>query len=198
MTVPLAVAEGQDVFRLDMFEPSSQWTRFYQDERFVQRYRLDDGRIYCETVARVVAEPDPIRDQLWGPWDWWANGCYENRVELSDGRIAYDLWPVGKLRQVHVHETMSPPDALPDGGWRVRLDFARHARGVAYFEIRPQRSGGCDLVGRFAGVEIAGVVPRLMGVRRFCINHLLAERGGLTFPFPRGTGWAGLIRRLER
>ncbi|MGB6424997.1 MAG: hypothetical protein WBF18_06940 [Solirubrobacterales bacterium] len=36
-----------------------------------------------------------------------------------------------------------------------------------------------------------------MGARRFAVNHLLAERGAMSFPFPPGTGWVGLIERLE-
>ncbi len=29
------------------------------------------------------------------------------------------------------------------------------------------------------------------------VGHLLAERGAMSFPFPPGTGWVGLIERLE-
>ena len=36
-----------------------------------------------------------------------------------------------------------------------------------------------------------------MGLKRFAINHLLAERGELGFPFPKGTGWVGLIDAVE-
>ncbi len=190
-------ADDPSVYRLEVFEPSPAWTLLYQDDRFRQRYRIEDGKIFCETVARISAQPDEVRDRLRGSWDWWENGCYENRRELSDGRVSYDLWPVGKLRGVHVHETIYPPVPLDGGGWRLRIDFEHHCKGVAYFEIHPTRDG-CDLVGRFAGVEIAGLLPRLMGVKRFCLNHLAAERGGMSFPFPHGTGWAGLIARLEK
>ncbi len=182
----------------EIFSAGEGWEILLESERFSQRYLVEGLRIWTESVARIDAEPDSIAAALRGPWDWWRKGRYENRVELDGGRIRYDLWPVGRSRMVHVRETMAPTRELPAGARRIELELEHHANGLAYFELRPRRDrSSCDLIGRFDGAEIAGALPRLMGARRFAVNHLLAERGAMSFPFPPGTGWVGLIERLE-
>jgi hypothetical protein len=182
----------------ETFGAEEGWEALFDSERFSQRYLVEGLRIWTETIARIEAEPDAIAAALRAPWDWWQGGRYENRVELDGGRIRYDLWPVGKSRLVHVRETMAPTRKLPEGVRRLELQLEHHANGLAYLEIRPRGDGSsCDLIGRFDGCEIGRALPRLMGPRRFAVNHLLAERGGLSFPFPSGAGWVGLIERLE-
>ncbi|MEM7541195.1 MAG: hypothetical protein AAF384_06355, partial [Pseudomonadota bacterium] len=83
-----------------------------------------------------------------------------------------------------------------ESGVRNRIDLSGAANGPAYIDIVPHQ-GATLMVGRFAGVIIDGVVPKIMGAKRFAINHLLAERGALGFPFPKGTGWSGLLKRVE-
>lgn len=66
--------------------------------------------------------------------------------------------------------------------------------GQAYFLVLPDGAGGSTVMGRFAGVHNNVMA---MTDRMFTETHLKAERGGLSFPFPRGTGWPGLKALLE-
>ncbi len=181
----------------DVFSSDEGWLSLFESERFSQRYRVEGRRMWTESYARIEAEPEAIAAALRGPWDWWRRGHYGNRVVLENGSIRYDLWPVGRARLVHMRETMAPTRVLADGALGIEIELSHHARGRAYLEIRPTKAGGSDLIGRFDGVEIAGTLPHLMGPHRFAVNHLLAERGALRFPFPAGTGWVGLIERVE-
>ncbi len=178
-----------------MFERTPAWTELYADARFQQRYRIVGKRMYTETVASVHADIDTICHALRGRWDWWQHARYEAREEHDDGTVHYDLWPTGS--GIRVHEVMHAPRVIEDGGLRLPIQLSGHANGTAYIDLRRVEQGS-EMTGRFAGVTTAGLLARLMGTKLFAINHLLAERGALGFPFPKGTGWVGLIERLER
>ena len=177
-----------------MFESGSAWTELYADTRFRQRYRIVGKRMYTESVASVHASPDAVCNALRGRWDWWRHGRYEAREERDDGTVHYDFWPTGA--GIRVHEVMHAPREAEDGRVRLPIVLSGHANGTAYIDLRTVAQGS-EIIGRFAGVTVAGLLPRLMGTKLFAINHLLAERGALGFPFPKGTGWVGLIERLE-
>lgn len=198
-TKPRGGPAGPDIYQEAEFEIASGWDYLDKDPRFSQRMKLRGSRMYTETRGAIRAPLGAVRDALRAPWDWWKNGVYEKRRELPDGRIKYRLWPAGKLggMGIYVDETMYPPEALPDGGLRIRVDLEGHVNGIAYFELHPRHDGSTLVLGRFAGTEISGILPRLMGSRMVARNHLLAESGTLGFPFPSGTGWVGLIERLE-
>lgn len=187
------------MFHEAVFDQDERWISLFTDDRFQQRYFVDGLAMFTETSASIRAPVDAVKDAICGPWDWWKHGRYRNRRVNAEGRIEYDLWPV--KHGIHVHETSHTPVRCDDGGWRVRVDLSGHAVGLAYFDIR---QGNDDpkiettrLLGRFANVKIRGFLPRCLGARRFAIKHLGAERGEPGFPFRRGTGWIGLIERLE-
>jgi hypothetical protein len=182
------------IFEEAMFEPAPAWIELYADARFTQRYRIVGTRMYTESVAAVHTDVDALCQALRGPWDWWRHGRYEAREEREDGTVHYDLWPTGSA--ICVHEVMHAPREVAGGSVRLPIVLSGHASGTAYFDLR-ETAQGSVMTGRFAGVTLAGFLPRLMGTKRFAINHLLAERGALGFPFPKGTGWIGLIERLE-
>ena len=189
-----AIMTASDCFATADFATDDGWIVVHVGPRFRQRYKLAGGRMFTESRVTLRADPRTVLLYLTGPWDWWRHARYEDRREHVDGTIHYDLWPTG--RGICVHEVMYPPQPLAGGGWRVPVELSGHAVGLAYFELAlcPQ---GVELYGRFAGVRIHGLLPNLMGLKRFAINHLLAERGELGFPFPKGTGWVGLIDAVE-
>ncbi|MDA1016510.1 MAG: hypothetical protein O3A00_18900 [Planctomycetota bacterium] len=188
------------VFHDAVFDHDERWITLFDGERFQQRYFIDGPLMFTETTTSIRASVDAVRDAICGPWDWWHHGRCENRQVRNDGKVEYDLWPV--RYGIHVHETSYPPVAIDGGGWRVRIDLSDHAIGVAYFDIRPETDESTiertRLSGRFAGVRIHGFLPRCFGTKGFAIRHLRAERGEPGFPFRKGTGWVGLIERLER
>ncbi|MBI4347329.1 MAG: hypothetical protein HY553_10770 [Elusimicrobia bacterium] len=199
-TRPRGGPAGADPFQYAKFATYDGWTFIDAEPRFEQRIKLEATRMYTETRGTIRASVAEIRDALRGPWDWWRHGVYERRVVHADGRISYRLWPAGKLggAGIYVDETMFPPEPLPDGGERIAIELEGHVNGIAYFELHPGPDGSTVVLGRFAGTEIAGLLPRLMGSRRVARNHVLAESGRLDFPFPTGTGLVGLTERLER
>ncbi len=71
------------------------------------------------------------------------------------------------------------------------LAFGRQRVGVR----EPDGAGGSVVRGRFAGVDNKVLY---MTQRVFVETHLKAERGALSLPFRRGTGWPGLKQLLER
>ncbi|MCZ6774234.1 MAG: hypothetical protein O7G83_19930 [Proteobacteria bacterium] len=184
-----------DIFESKIFEQRSEWVELFADSRFRQRYRLVGPRLFTETVASVNADISEVCSALRGRWEWWRHGRYDGRERHGDGTIHYDFWPTGF--GICVHEVMHEALDLGGGSLRLRIDLSGHANGIAYIDLTPAAKGTV-MTGRFAGVTIAGLLPRLMGRRRFAVNHLLAERGALGFPFRRGTGWVGLIEQLEK
>lgn len=182
-----------DVFAETVFDSDAKFVEVGKrakegaEPRFRQRYRIDRGKIYTETIAHVDADADSIIEALCGPWDWWRGGAYKNREQLSEGRVRYDLWPFGRFGRIHTAQTMYPPFLLAPSGWRLRIDVQDNANGVAYFDVRPAHTG-CDLVGRYAGATIAGFFARLMGAKQFALRQLAAERTA---------AWPRLIARLE-
>ncbi len=182
-------------YQEEIFDKGQHWINVYSDSRFKQRYCLLDDGIYCETRAIIGATPDTVIRELRGSWDWWKHGRYTNRIELSNGTITYDFYPV--THGIHVFETMHEPVALNDTDSRIRIDLQGSAVGLAYFDVRASGTQETILIGRFAGVQIRGFLPRLLGKKGFAVRHLGAERGQPGFPFRTGTGWLGLIQKLE-
>ena len=169
------------------------WISFHKDARFEQRYLVADPGMFTETVAHVRARPEHVVERLRGPWIWWRNGGVENRHEAADGTVTFDLLPTGSI--IRVHEKMSPATSRANGGYRVRFDLSGDAEGPAYFDVTLRADGQTQIAGRFAGVKNH---VWFLTTTRFAKNHLLAERGGFSFPFPSGTGWPGLIDELEK
>lgn len=186
-------------FHEDVFDSELGWTQLRDGPRFFQRYLINGPTMFTETTATIRARPSDVRDAVFGPWDWWNCGRCENFTQHEDGTQSYDLWPVGS--GVRVHEVAHPPQDLPSGnGWRIHIDVSGHCKGLAYFLIQADDSTtepSTLLTGRLAEVVIQGLLPRFFGTKGFALRHLGAERGEPGFPFRKGTGWVGLIDRLE-
>jgi hypothetical protein len=183
-------------FRDEKFEKESGWTHFYQDERFDQRYLDRDGVMFCETLITVRCSLDAAVTLLRGPWTWWDHGrCLEFRLNIDescDQILKPAAWFWTKIG-MHIF----PPMALPGTeGLRLPLVLSHHFVGTASFDVYPKREVDDTLIirGRFHGVENhVPLIPLSMATKR----HLRAEAGNFLFPYPRGTGWVGLHRRLE-
>jgi hypothetical protein len=176
----------------DIFADTHGWTTTRADSEFVQRYKIIDDLIYCESKATAHGTVADAVSLLRSEWDWYA-GTVEDFTVHADGTRTYHLWPTGKLGLVNVFETMSRPIALRNGGVRLEVQLDGYGEGLAYVEIRPASSGEISIVGRFDGVR-STVLPTTF----FAKKHLEAEGGKLGLPFFRnGGGFAGLKSAVE-
>ena len=174
---------------------SADWTLYYADAHFAQRYHHEEGgRLYCETLLALRSTTaEPVIELLRGPWSWWDHGRVLEYRELPDGGSEQVLAPVWWfLTRVRVR--LFPPYALPgEAGIRLPGLLGGHFLGTASTDVLSHD----DVVvvrGRFHGVRsrVPVVTPALAGHM-----HLRAEAGTFTVPFPARTGWCGLCRRLE-
>jgi hypothetical protein len=99
----------------------------------------------------------------------------------------------GFLKFPRVHEVMHPPQKR-NNSWIIRLDLSGDFEGPARFVIKDMGGGYVELSGLFDGVQSNTV---LFTKTALAEKHLAAESGTLSFPFPSGTGWVGLIDGLE-
>lgn len=89
-----------------------------------------------------------------------------------------------------------PPVPSPEtGGVRIRLMLGRYFVGPSTIDIYPDhKSQSLRIRGRFHAVKYTvPVLPTAFG----CYLHLGAETGTMPFPFPKGTGWVELARRVQ-
>ena len=128
-------------------------------------------------------------------WDWWAHGRISGMTMNRDGSSDQILFPVWWfITRVGLH--ILPPVDLPDlHGLRVPLLLSEHYTGTTSMDVYPHASGDALVIrGRFHGVEYhLPAVPTKLAEWL----HLDAESGTMPSPFPKGTGWVGLLRRLE-
>jgi hypothetical protein len=182
----------------DLFDnPTGDWVQHYSDEHFQQRYLKTDGPIYCETLMTVhgTTDVDSAMALITGPWDWWEHGNIADFTINEDGSTDQILSPVWWfITRVGLH--ISPPVDLPDRfGRRAPLMLSRHFTGSSSMDVyRADRSDAILIRGRFHGVEYqVPVVPDMVAEGL----HMKAESGTMPSPFPKGTGWVGLLHRLE-
>lgn len=189
---------GVPVFRDEIFDhPSGEWVQIEIDQHFTQRFRHTPGPYWCETVMTVhgIADVEAAVQLIYGPWDWWEHGHIAGFTRNPDGSVDQTLSPVWWfITRVALH--ILPPTPLAGRkGLRVPILMTRHFSGPASMDIYPnERNDALIIRGRFQGVEynVAGVpkiVPEWL--------HLDAESGTMPVPFPKGTGWVGLLHRLE-
>lgn len=183
-------------FQDEKFSNRTGWTHFYQDERFDQRYWDDNRLMFTETIMSVRCSLETAIVRLNGPWSWWDHGCCLDFRLDSDGSSSQFLKPAAWFwTKIRMH--IFPPIALPDiNGFRLPIILSKHFVGVASFDVYPSLTADDTIIlrGRFHGVENhVPLVPLWMATKR----HLRAEAGTFLFPYPRGTGWVGLYRRLE-
>lgn len=185
--------------RDDVFDhPDGEWRHIHADEHFTQRFRRETGPpIWCETLMTVpgVTTVDAALSLICGPWNWWEHGNIAGFTRNADGSSDQTLSPVWWfVTRVNLH--MFPPVPLPDlKGWRVPLLLTRHFDGPSSMDVYPDdRNNALIVRGRFHGVEyrFAAYLDRI--AERL---HLGAEAGTMPPPFPKGTGWVGLFRRLK-
>jgi hypothetical protein len=185
-------------FRDDIFDnPSGDWVNNQIDERFTQRYLRDETLIYCETLMTVhnTVDIDAAAAMIMGPWDWWEHGRITDFKLNPDGSTDQTLAPVWWfITRVGLH--IFPPAPLSDSpGQRMPLMLTGHFAGPSSMDVyRNETSDGLIVRGRFHGVEYTiPAVPDKIAEGL----HLGAEAGDMPPPFPKGTGWVGLLHKLE-
>jgi hypothetical protein len=97
-------------------------------------------------------------------------------------------------RAVRLH--IFPAVALPDlKGRRVPLVLSEHFTGPCSMDVYPgESSKEVTIRGRFHGIEYhVPTIPNKVAEGL----HLEAESGTMPAPFPKGTGWVGLLGKLE-
>jgi hypothetical protein len=191
-------------FREEVFANDSGWTPQVSTAGSVARSKIGtEDRIYAESRFAIRTPPgmnsatfmNEIVNQLQKPWNFY-NGKVTNWQKLPDGRITYDLYPIGF--GLSVFETMGRPLRTRDGHIRIPIMLQRDAHGLAYIELIPG-NGMVDMRGRFAGVQPGGF-GNMFGAKGYATNHLDGENG-VASKIPLlgallhdGGGLAGLIR----
>lgn len=183
----------------DVFDnPALNWVEDRLNEHFTQRYLDDGGLIVCETLMTVhgTTGMQPAIDLICGPWDWWDHGRITDFVPNADGSSDQILSPVWWfITRVGLH--ILPPADLPDHpkGKRMGLMLSGHFVGPSSMDVYPNER--CDeliIRGRFHGVEYTmPAIPTMIAETL----HMGAEAGTMPIPFPKGTGWVGLLHKLE-
>jgi hypothetical protein len=185
--------------RDDIFDnPAYDWVERRIDKHFRHRHLRAKGSIFCETFMTVYGtrDIDAAIDLICGPWDWWAHGRTAGFTANGDGSSDQILSPVWWfITRVRLHTL--PPVPLPHlRGLRVPLLLDKHFTGPSSMDIYPGEKEDQMIVrGRFHGVDYH--VP---GVPNWVAEylHLGAESGTMPAPFPKGTGWVGLLHKLEK
>jgi hypothetical protein len=185
-------------FRDDLFDtPAGEWVHSYSDDHFRQRYLRQDGPIYCETVmiAHGTTDLDAAITLISGPWDWWDHGRISNftiNEDQSSDQVLSPVWWF--ITRVGLH--LLPPTKLPDLKQRIPMMLTKHFTGPTSMDVYPNEAGSAIIIrGRFHGVEYH--VPAVPNVVAEWL-HLDAESGTMPTPFPKGTGWVGLLHKLEK
>jgi hypothetical protein len=186
------------VFQDDIFDTRpADWIVSHSDEHFTQRYLQGENLIYCETLMTVRGTTDTEAGvaMVMGPWDWWEHGRITDFTRNEDGSTYQILSPVWWfITRVGLH--IFPPVDLPDlKGRRVPLVLEKDFKGPSSMDVYPNpRGDGMIIRGRFHGVEYdVGV-----GLQNITEGlHIGAESGTMPPPFPKGTGWVGLLQKLE-
>jgi hypothetical protein len=185
-------------FRDDLFDNAAgEWVQSHIDEHFRQRYLREEGPIYCETLMTIhgTTDADVAITLIRGPWDWWEHGRITDFTINGDGSSDQVLSPVWWfITRVGLH--IFPPVDLPElKGRRVPLLLTEHFTGWSSMDVYPNARGDAMTIrGRFHGVEYhVPAIPNKLAEGL----HLDAESGTMPIPFPKGTGWVGLLHKLE-
>jgi hypothetical protein len=184
-------------FRDDLFDnPGREWVQSFSDEHFQQRHLLEQGAIFCETlmIARGTTDADAAVALIRGPWDWWEHGRitdFSSSGDESSDQILFPVWWF--ITRVGLH--IIPPVELPDlKARRVSIMLSKHFTGPTSMDVYLNETGDALIIrGRFHGVQYH--VPGVPNALAEWL-HLDAESGTMPEPFPKGTGWVGLLHRL--
>lgn len=180
-----------------VFDDPGPWKAFYRDGRFEQRFRIIDDAMFCETLLIVRSAMADVVALLRDRWDWWAHGKATNYTRHPDGSVEMDLKPIWWY-VANLHMQILPPREVVDiGGIRLPIVYSRDFEGPGTIDVYPRRgTGDVVLRGRFHGVR-QHVHMLFASATTAAWAHLWTEAGRLPIPFARGTGYVGLIRRLE-
>ena len=184
-------------FRDDKFEQPGTWEQLPGDAHFHQRFLDGEKLIYCETIMTVhgTSDIDAAITRIRGPWDWWEHGRTTDFVIHKDGSHEQTLAPVWWF-VTSVGLRSFPSIDLPRlKGQRVAILLSKDFTGVSTMDVYPDpQARGMIIRGRFHGVEYqVPLVPDSVAEGL----HMEAESGTMPAPFPKGTGWVGLLHLLE-
>jgi|HubBroStandDraft_6_1064221.scaffolds.fasta_scaffold486788_1 hypothetical protein len=186
----------------DLFDnPAGDWVQSHADENFQQRYLRQDGPIYCETLMTVHGangvppDANAAIDLICGPWDWWEHGRIADFTGNADGssdQILSPVWWFITRVALHIFPAVNLPDVR---GRRVPLLLSENFSGPSSMDVYSGNSSDVMIIrGRFHGVEYhVPLIPTSVAEGL----HLEAESGTMPDPFPKGTGWLGLLHKLE-
>lgn len=162
---------------------------------FAQTQRLESGRIYSTTRVRLpgVSRAAVRRALVDEPWDWWRGGRVSGWRREPNGTVRFVLWPAWLRSPSRFGIVLNAP-IESESNTIVPAQFSISFVGPAQYEITDVPDG-VELQSRFDGIKTAGSV-RLIPLRIVLALHMLGERGDLPFPFRRGSGFAGLAKRL--
>lgn len=188
----------QPIFNDALFEdPACGWVESYTDVHFRQRHLDRKGPIVCETLMTVhgSTDTDIAISLICGPWDWWDHGTIADFRLNPDGSSHQTLSPVWWFITRVGLEIFPPVDLSDLRGRRVPLMLTGDFTGPSSMDVYLDPAGGPMIIrGRFHGVEYH--VPAISNNIAEGL-HLEAESGTMPGPFPKGTGWVGLLRKLE-
>jgi hypothetical protein len=168
-----------------------------------QVHHIEGDRIHTLTTVRLGGV-DPIRVSralAEEPWTWWHGGHVSHWHRTPLGGTAFVLWPMWLRSPIRLGiELMPPAEASPSSSGRAgrhtifRARFFANFEGPGAFEVS-EAIGGALLRSRWYGVRPRGVTS-LVPVSAVLAMHLWSEHGTLSFPFPSGTGFPGLLESL--
>jgi hypothetical protein len=182
----------------DRFERGTGWIEFFKDNRFIQRYMVEGGAFFSETMMTVRSSKDAALTVLQNPWIWWQNGKVLQFQRNSDMSCDLELKPIYWAATRVMHHIFPPVPLSDKEGSRLIAILSHHFEGPATFDVYSSPGSGESIVvrGRFHGIKNKLPIPFATTTMAAKI-HLGAESGTLKFPFPKGTGWVGLYRHLE-
>ncbi|MFT5471128.1 MAG: hypothetical protein ACI8UO_006261, partial [Verrucomicrobiales bacterium] len=169
-----------------------------------QTHRLEGPRIHSVTYV-LLPGVDPATAEVAlidSEWSWWKPGKVSKWSRREDGGCSFVLSPVPMVpSKVGIELEPQVANELPVS-WGEPISVVTFAaRFFADFE-GPGRyevlalDGGCALRSCWDGVARCGL-KKLMPLKMILKMHLDAEAGTAGFPFPKGTGFPGLVRMLS-
>ncbi len=178
--------------------------KILQPDPVYQTAALIEGRIHTVAEVRLVGVgTEELFEAIFStPWTWWRRGHISGWTHKDDGGLRFVLWPAWLRSPARVGIELSPPahttETTPSGATWTRISsaasFFADFDGPGRYEILSE-----DEVSVFRsvwdGVQRRGFL-RLMPAAMVLDVHVRAEAGTLTFPFPPGTGFPGLIHYL--
>lgn len=172
-------------------------------DRLRQTHRLEGGRIHSMTYVLLPGvDPHAVEAALIDePWTWWKHGKISDWTRREDGGCKFVLspvWPyvpskVGiELEPRTTDQRLTQWGAVPFASYSAR--FFADFEGPGGYDVLTLPDGAA-LRSRWDGVARVGV-KKLMPLPMILGMHLGAEAGTVGFPFPKGTGFPGLIEKL--